>query len=165
MSTRINPDTGAELTFDDLHRWMFDNYRQHMDGNAINVDRLEAAAAAHFGGTPNSYLHDVVVTFCLDLAYYAARKKIGKRNNHPIMSTPHSISKLATPEHSPEYAIYDGPKAIARVMGEDAKERAYLYANAHELFRLCEQSLMALHEDDFPNLREELRQAISNSRP
>lgn len=44
---------------------------------------------------------------------------------------------------------------------QDANAR--LIAAAPELLELCELSLRALHEDDFPQLRDQLRAAIARA--
>lgn len=63
-----------QLTLDDLRRWMFDHYQQHMEDGAINVNALEAALAVYFRGKPNPMLHEIVIEFCLDLQEAASRQ-------------------------------------------------------------------------------------------
>jgi hypothetical protein len=43
-------------------------------------------------------------------------------------------------------------------------EDAVLFAAAPDLLDLCEQSLRALHEDDFPSLRQSLREVIERAK-
>lgn len=47
--------------------------------------------------------------------------------------------------------------------GDEADANARLIASAPELLGLCEESLRALHEDDFPTLKEKLRAAIAKA--
>jgi hypothetical protein len=47
--------------------------------------------------------------------------------------------------------------------GDEAVANARLIASAPELLGLCEESLRALHEDDFPTLKEKLRAAITKA--
>lgn len=54
-------------------------------------------------------------------------------------------SRLATPEHSPQYGIYDPDgdgRDIAIVKGE--KQIAVLFANAAEMFSTCKKALADL---------------------
>ena len=45
----------------------------------------------------------------------------------------------------------------------EAQANASLIAAAPELLELCEESLRALHEDDFPILKDKLRAAIAKA--
>lgn len=83
------------------------------------------------------------------------------------MSTPTLLGSFTIHQLFPNTPIYIiGPEPQNRYIAqieEGTMEDARLLAAAPELLNLCEKSLLALHEDDFPSLREALRNAITKA--
>lgn len=67
---------------DTLYRWLYDHYREHVEGDTINVDSLERALAEAFDGRPNPNLHKFVIDFCLDVQALT-QKSIAQPNAAP----------------------------------------------------------------------------------
>lgn len=78
---------------------------------------------------------------------------------------PWNISKLATPDYAPEFGIYaEGERNdLARVINENSEANAMLIHAAPKMLRLCERACLALEEDLFPTLRQELRDVIAEA--
>ncbi len=64
----------TKLTQEDLRRWLFDHYKDHVTDGMIEIDSLELALAKNFRGKPNHLLHEFVFDFCLDLQEAALRQ-------------------------------------------------------------------------------------------
>jgi hypothetical protein len=59
-----------------------------------------------------------------------------------------AISKLATPDYAPEFAIYSGNDRVAIVVGDKAQTNARLIAAAPELLEVAKLFLTALNASD-----------------
>jgi hypothetical protein len=82
--------------------------------------------------------------------------------------TPGPWSCSYTSNHAHDYRLFkaDGMPLPLNVVANDHSEQratAQLIASAPDLLELCELSLRALHEDDFPDLRDKLRTAINKA--
>lgn len=61
-------------TIDDLYRFLYTNYRDHIVDGCVNVGSLTEALAVAFGGTPNPHLQEFVVDWCLGLQEAVAKE-------------------------------------------------------------------------------------------
>lgn len=93
------------------------------------------------------------------------------------MKTQHTPAPWEIQEHDDGFNIDSAFNQIADVFNtrlnedencmesfyEESKANARLIAAAPELLELCEESLRALHEDDFPILKDKIRTAIAKA--
>ena len=77
---------------------------------------------------------------------------------------PWSVSKLATPDYAPEFAIHAGDDDLARTMNGDSEANARLIAAAPELLELVRSAFDRFTDNDMQPPNNALRVWLNEAR-